>query len=216
MIKHHFVTRLLPLSLLLSTHVFAVNLKEIMPVNNQGAQISHNKRADIITAKDSVLLSALTISKVNGLRMFHGEPFSGEAIKIYSSGGLASSEYFQQGKRSGILKKWFPNGVLSFESHYLNGKLHGETKSWWKNGNLRSHGFYVNGKTEGKSNAWYSTGEKFKQMNYTAGKEVGIQKAWRKTGELFSNYEYVNGRIFGLKRANMCYGLEDEKISDSN
>jgi antitoxin component YwqK of YwqJK toxin-antitoxin module len=49
-------------------------------------------------------------------------------------------------------------------------------------------------------------------MNYRAGKEAGMQRAWRQNGKIYNNYEVKNGRIFGLKRANLCYGLDDEKI----
>lgn len=207
---------LITANLLLSINAFAVNSQGSMPSLELTKQPVSQIDSSQSSSEVKVVLPALTLSKKTGLRIYQGEAFTGEAVSYYASGSLATSQYFKQGKRAGVLRKWFPDGTLSFESNYLNGRLHGETKSWWKNGKLRTQNTYVEGKTEGVSYAWYISGEKFKQMNYVAGKEVGIQQAWRKTGELYSNYEYVNGRIFGLKRANMCYGLEDEKVSSSN
>jgi len=202
------------LSICVNTYAFGSFEVEKLTAAADSLIIGHNEFSE--QTHIQINLSALIISKKSGLRLYKGKPFNGEAVGFYPTGIMSTSQFFLKGKRSGVLKKWFPDGLLSFEAHYLLGQLHGENKSWWSNGNIRSQNFYIEGKTEGVSTSWYSSGEKFKKMNYVAGKEVGLQQAWRKTGELFSNYEYVNGRIFGLKRANMCYGLEDEKVSDSD
>ena len=81
---------------------------------------------------------------------------------------------------------------------------------------MRSESVYRQGKVNGTSLQWYATGELFKKMNYENGIEVGLQQAWRRNGKLFSNYEYINGRVFGLKRSNMCVGLEDEEVVESD
>jgi len=200
---------------LLSINTYAVFQSSQTELNHSDVSSKININELKALSHDQVYLSSLIISKKNGLRIHSKQPFTGEAVGFYPSGVMSTSQVFLKGKRSGTLKKWFPNGLLSFESNYSSGRLHGESKSWWQNGKLRSQSFYVKGKAEGISKEWYSSGEKFKKMNYVAGNEVGIQQAWRKTGELYINYEYINGRIFGLKRANMCYGLEDEKVSDS-
>ena len=157
--------------------------------------------------------SEITIDESRGLRLYQGQPFSGEAVKFYPSGQLAKKESFKQGLRDGYLQQWFYNGTLAFDSRYLAGQLAGLTQSWWSNGNLRSATPYVNGKVHGVSLQWYATGELFKKMNYMQGQELGLQQAWRRNGKLYSNYEYKEGRVYGLKRANMCVGLEDEELS---
>ncbi|WP_235594798.1 toxin-antitoxin system YwqK family antitoxin [Paraglaciecola hydrolytica] len=157
--------------------------------------------------------SEISIAANTGLRMYQGSPFSGQSVEYYPSGQLAKLESFKLGLRHGKLKQWFSHGVLAFDSQYLDGQLEGPTTSWWSNGNLRSITPYVAGKVHGVTEQWYASGEVFKKMHYLEGQEEGLQQAWRRNGKLYSNYEYKNGRVYGLKRANMCVGLENEKIS---
>lgn len=159
-----------------------------------------------------VPIEASDIDRRTGLRYYKGVLFSGHLVEHYPSGEQKTITRYLEGRRHGQLQTWFENGVLAFESHYQHSRLHGAVNSWWQNGNKRTETFYVQGKTEGVSTKWYSTGAMFKLMRYAAGKEEGLQQAWRKNGKLYSNYEYVNGRVFGMKKANLCFGLEDEKI----
>lgn len=159
-----------------------------------------------------VLLSDISIDRLNGNRVYQNLPFNGEAVTYSKNGRMIEAEEFLNGRRHGHLKKWFENGVLAFESYYENGKRNGVSKSWWSNGNLRSLTEYIDDKADGVAWSWYRTGEKFKRINYLAGEPVGIQKGWRLNGKLFSNYEYKNGRVFGLMKANLCVTLEDEEI----
>ena len=158
----------------------------------------------------------IVISKKTGLRLYHGEPYTGEVVVYHASGKLAKLSNYNLGLRHGYLKQWFPNGVLSFSAEYVEGIPNGITQSWWENGNLRSMSTFVDGKANGESKQRYVTGELFKKMHYENGIEIGLQQAWRQNGKLFTNYEYVNGRIFGLKRSNMCVELKDEKLVKKN
>ena len=164
----------------------------------------------LVNQKDIVL------STTSGLRLYKGEPYTGNVVSYYPSGQLAKLSSYQSGLRHGLLKQWFKHGELGFSAEYQAGILHGISQSWWGNGNKRSITLFEHGKINGDSFQWYSSGEIFKKMHYEKGKEVGLQQAWRRNGKLFSNYEYVNGRIFGLKRANMCVELEDENVFVQN
>ena len=157
--------------------------------------------------------SELSIDQSLGLRVFQGEPFTGEAIKRDAAGAISSTEQFKDGKRDGVTRKYFPNGQLNYEAYFADGKREGLSRSWWSNGNLRSETLFQNGLEEGVSWSWYQTGEKFKRYNFDNGQPSGLQQAWRKNGKLYSNYEYRNGRTYGLNRADLCVGIEDEQIS---
>lgn len=158
----------------------------------------------------------ISISPTTGLRMYQNSPFTGDAVTFYPNGQMAKLAHFEQGLRDGFLRQWFENGTLAFDSHYVFGVLEGITRSWWSNGNMRSESVYHQGKVNGASLQWYATGERFKKMNYVDGVEAGLQQAWRRNGKLFSNYQYINGRVFGLKRSNMCVGLENEEVVESD
>jgi len=147
-----------------------------------------------------------------GLVYYNNEPFTGTGFEHYSNGHLASTTIYRNGKKHGVLRKWFENGKLSFESHYQKGRKDGKTLSWWSNGQLRSESTFNHGVANGIHYEWYKSGAKFKQLNLVNGKEEGLQKAWRENGKIYNNYEAKNGRIFGLKRANLCFELDDEKV----
>jgi antitoxin component YwqK of YwqJK toxin-antitoxin module len=156
--------------------------------------------------------SEISISRTTGDREYAGEPFTGLAVSYHSNGILAKEEAFLNGRRHGYVKHWFESGALGFASTYQAGRREGLATSWWGNGNKRSETLYVNDQISGISWRWYKTGEKFKRFNYLAGKPTGLQQAWRSNGKLFSNFEYKNGRVYGLKKANVCFGLEDEEV----
>ena len=157
--------------------------------------------------------SEVSIDQSLGLRVVDGKPFTGDAIRRDASGLITSIEQFKDGRRDGFIRKYFPNGQLNYEAYFVNGKREGLARSWWSNGILRSKTEFREDKAEGVAWSWYQTGDKFKRYTYEDGAPSGLQQAWRKNGKLYSNYEYRNGRVYGLKRAELCVGLEDEKIS---
>lgn len=155
--------------------------------------------------------SELTLRPDEGLFYYRDIPFSGKAI-TYGISGITESEGFKNGKRHGLLRKWYADGTQSYQAQYRNGRLHGAGNSWWPNGQMRSASNYVNGIAHGKQIQWYKSGAIFKEINLVQGKEQGLQKAWRENGKIYNNYEAKNGRIFGLKRSKLCFELKEEEV----
>ena len=160
--------------------------------------------------------SEVSINRQTGLRMYQDKVFTGEARQYHSNGFIATAEQFLNGKRHGFWRTWASSGLQSLDAAYQNNRLEGTKRTWWDNGQLRSKNEYVDGVMQGLSSMWYRSGALFKRMNYVDGIEYGLQQAWRENGKLYANYEARNGRIFGLKKANLCYGLEDEIVTLSN
>ena len=161
---------------------------------------------------DVVMLRDLTIDRTTGLRLYRGQPFTGEARAYHGDDVLARAEQFVAGRRDGFLRMWFADGSLGFDATYVSGRREGLTRSWWDNGNRRSQTFFVNDKPHGVAWSWYASGETLKRYNYDMGRPDGLQQGWRLNGKLFSNFEYRNGRAYGLRNSNMCIGLEDEQL----
>tara|TARA_R110002049_G_scaffold25557_7_gene89668 strand:+ start:1577 stop:2146 length:570 start_codon:yes stop_codon:yes gene_type:complete len=166
-----------------------------------------------VPALVTVSLDELRIDPSSGDRIYNGLPFTGLAVQRRGDGQLASEEPFKNGRRHGLLRRWFDNGELAFESAYERGRRDGMTRSWWRNGNIRSKTMYVEDKANGIAWRWYRDGEKFKRYSFSAGVPSGIQQAWRRNGKLFSNFEYRNGRAYGLRNANLCVELENETVA---
>lgn len=160
--------------------------------------------------------SEIIIDRKTGLRMYQDQVFTGEARQYYQNGFVAVAEQFHNGKRHGFWRTWTSQGLPSLDAAYETNRLEGTKRTWWANGQIRSQNEYVDGVMQGVSSMWYQSGALFKRMNYVDGIEYGLQQAWRDNGKLYANYEARNGRIFGLKKANLCYGLEDELVTLSD
>lgn len=157
--------------------------------------------------------SDISINRATGLRMYRGNVFTGESRQYHSNGVVAVAEQFLEGKRHGFWSTWTSTGLKSLEARYETNRLAGTKKTWWEDGQIRSQNEYIDGVMQGVSSMWYESGAQFKRMNYVDGIEYGLQQAWRENGKLYANYEARNGRIYGLKKANLCYGLEDEIVT---
>ena len=179
-------------------------------------QDSIPKSLQIISEMDTPIdQDSLVLVPERGLVHYLGKPFSGAAVSFYPNGIMAVRNEYVAGKKHGVCSKWFPDGTISYESEYLKGKKEGSTKTWWRNGNLRSESQLKAGVSQGIQKQWYKSGALFKVRNLVNGKEVGLQQSWRENGKLYNNYEAKNGRIFGLKRAELCFELDNEKITVS-
>lgn len=156
--------------------------------------------------------STLILHPEEGKFYYKSKPFTGYAVMYYPNGNLKERSGFFEGKKEGIIQKWYKNKAVSYEANYKSNKLHGKINTWWSNGNLRSASNFSEGIAHGIQKQWYSSGAKFKELHLNFGQEEGLQKAWRENGKLYANYEAKNGRVFGLKRANLCFELEQEII----
>ncbi len=167
----------------------------------------------------AVSVADIQTDKKTGYKLYSDKKFTGQTIEYYRASNNQQGTHLKHkinyvdGIKHGQSLQYFDNGTLAFVAYYDKGKLHGPTISLWENGNIRFIVLYEQGKTQGIARQWYVTGEKYKQLNYVNGLETGLQQAWRKNGKLYANYENINGRIYGLKKANLCFGLEDEILT---
>mmetsp|Transcript_6676 Transcript_6676/g.7268 ORF Transcript_6676/g.7268 Transcript_6676/m.7268 type:complete len:161 (+) Transcript_6676:65-547(+) len=58
---------------------------------------------------------------------------------------LYKRAHFENGKRHGVLKRWFDDGNQALEVHYKEGILHGKYKRWHISGKLMFEVTYKNG-----------------------------------------------------------------------
>lgn len=178
-----------------------------------GSIVSTEQPNQLIIPKNSIITS-----KKTGLKYYEQKAFTGQTVEYYPQQGadkapqMKSKVSYVNGIKYGDSTYWYADGSVGFLASYLEGKLHGPNVSYWNNGNLRAVAVYENGKVQGTARQWYVSGEMFKQMHYVDGLEVGLQQAWRKNGKLYVNYENINGRIYGLKKANLCFGIDNEEL----
>lgn len=199
--------QLFVISLLLSFGTYAA-LVRLSEINEKVPEQSQVVAAEMIQT-----------DRKTGYKTYRNQLFTGEVVTYYPSMNATTNEKlkqktsYQNGVKHGQSLQYYDDGALAYIAYYDRGKLNGPTISLWSNGILRFIVLYEQGKTQGVARQWYVSGKLYKQMNYVNGLETGLQQAWRKNGKLYANYENVNGRIFGLKKANLCFGLEDETLT---
>tara|TARA_R110001592_G_scaffold350484_1_gene646650 strand:+ start:12298 stop:12903 length:606 start_codon:yes stop_codon:yes gene_type:complete len=186
-----------------------LNLGFYTPVGMSG----DNTLKPVKLVNKAVSVEELVLNPNRGMVYYMEKPFTGAGIATYPNGVVSEVITYLNGKRDGVLQRWFENGLLSFEANYEANKLNGVVKSWWSNGKQRSMANFHRGVVHGVQKQWYISGQLFKVLHIVEGKEEGLQQAWRENGKLFVNYEAKDGRIYGLKRASLCYELVDENIA---
>lgn len=108
----------------------------------------------------------------------------GELNLWYENGNRRSTEFYNNGKKVGLLTTWYESGKEWSETNYKNGKRNGLTIAWYKSGGKQEQFHFKRGKFEGKQIKWYKSGKKMAERHYEEGIEIGIRKEWDKDGKL--------------------------------
>jgi antitoxin component YwqK of YwqJK toxin-antitoxin module len=163
-------------------------------------------------------INSLVYHRESSVWKTNNKIYSGYVVTTFENDSLKRKFGILNGKKQNADITWFQNGKIKSKANYHKGKLHGKKQVWSQDSlyTLIAEYNYHLGKVHGKQTKWYSTGELFQITNLQMGKEEGIQQAYRKNGALYANYEAKNGRIFGLKKASLCFGLKDQKITDND
>jgi antitoxin component YwqK of YwqJK toxin-antitoxin module len=159
--------------------------------------------------------SQLALIPEKGRWFYKSKPFNGFAVVSHPNNKIAEKVGYFNGRKEGVAFKYFENGSIRKKSFYKENKLDKKKVVFWGNGNLASEFNYNNGAKSGLQQTWFENGQLAKRKNLKEGKENGLQQAWLLNGKIYVNYEAKNGRIFGLRRANLCYQLKDEKITEN-
>lgn len=154
--------------------------------------------------------SQLVLKAAAGIYTLREVPFTGTSYSVYANNIISEETQFRNGKKHGIVLKYFTDGSISYLAHYINGRLYGESLSWWKNGGLRTISNHNMGVVNGYQYSYYAEGMLFKKQQYILNVETGLQQAWRKNGAIYCNYEVRSGRHFGMEKANLCYSIKNE------
>ncbi len=105
--------------------------------------------------------------------------------------------FYENGKKHGIVTKWYSNGQMFEESEFSNGILRGTLKKWYKNGNLQQLSDMENGYHCGNYEEWYESGQPKVVGQYIQGRrfknsveKTGIWMEWYPNGQKKYCVEY--------------------------
>jgi hypothetical protein len=153
---------------------------------------------------------AAGLHTVNGIVMFHDQPFTGGVFTLYpGTTDSARIAIYQLGKEHGIWKKWYPGGKPEEIRRFDNGRKTGEYLAFWENGNKQMDYFFEEDEYQGNCREWNQEGILIKNMHYNRGYEEGVQQLFYDNGKTRSNYVVKNGRRYGLLGTKNCVSATD-------
>ena len=160
---------------------------------------------DTVEAADSLLAWKV------GMMVYQGRPFSGHIIERHDNNRIKTKTEYVNGKRHGVVMKWYPDGIVMDVRYYTRGAKVGVHTGWWPNGEIKFSYAFKEGLYHGGFREWYDTGQPSKAFYYQDGRETGAQKGWRENGKLYINLVYKNGRRYGIAKQKPCFSIVDGK-----
>jgi antitoxin component YwqK of YwqJK toxin-antitoxin module len=116
----------------------------------------------------------------------------------YWNGKIEEEEFYVNGVREGVQKKYGRSGVLEKESMYKNGKREGLTIEYHRDTKIKEKETnYVNDKEDGQTVKYSETGKVVEKGQYYEGEMEGKWQSFSDAGKLISVYNYKKGQMDG-------------------
>ena len=133
----------------------------------------------------SKLISEETLIDKDGLK-YHPdtkELFSGKVYSNHMGGNKKIEGSYKDGKKDGLLIRWYKNGQKFREGTWKDGKEDGLWTRWYDNGKKRFEGTYKDEERDGLWTLWYDNGQKQSEKTFKDGKRISI-KEWNEDGSV--------------------------------
>ena len=131
-----------------------------------------------------------------------GEAPEGKVKFFDESNNTYGNEYYQKGKRHGLVKTYYQDGRLYREENYWFGRLQ-TRKEYYHTGALRleinyedARGDYKEDKEVGMGKVYFSDGTLKYEWHFTNDHKEGFRKSYNRNGELVAAFYYdENGQL---------------------
>ena len=92
-------------------------------------------------------------------------------------------ESFREGRRHGLLSRWYDSGQKAVEIEFKDGVPDGREIRWHLNGQKQAEGFHRNGSPDGVFSYWASDGTPIKSVEWRNGRRVSrlVQRGQRES-----------------------------------
>lgn len=135
--------------------------------------------------------------------------------KCYADGGELKFEIsYKNGKRDGIIKKYFINGATAMDGNYTNDKMNGKITFYYPSGRVYKQFNMVEDKINGKYVEYDEYHNLHKEMNFQNGSLHGTLKEY---GYDYNNERYIvleanykDGKLNGKFRAGNEQGIMEK------
>ena len=133
-------------------------------------------------ASDKVQLSYQQLLQLMKLKNPKMNPWSSTTESIQGEDGIRSTFYedgtlkeevtYVNGRKNGLVRRWFGNGQLKCRGQMMNNRWNGVYEEWFENGESKTIGVYLDGRQDGEWKFFDKSGEKMPSLFFVEGKEV--------------------------------------------
>lgn len=137
--------------------------------------------------------------------LYKDSPLDGKVFSLFGGSiDTLSLQYYKEGLKNGVWKKYYKNGALREKRIYKMGEKEGDYVGFYEDGSINFIFQFYNNEYNGKNRVWSKNGLLIEESNFINGYESGSQKRWYLNGKIKSNYVIKNSRRFGLLGTQNC------------
>jgi antitoxin component YwqK of YwqJK toxin-antitoxin module len=130
------------------------------------------------------------------------ELFSGKVYSNHMGENKKIEGSYKDGKKDGLLIRWYKNGQKFREGTWKDGKSDGLSTLWYDNGQKWSERTYKDGKEDGLWTRWYDNGKKRFEGTYEDEERDGLWTLWYDNGQKQSEKTFKDGKRISIKEWN--------------
>jgi antitoxin component YwqK of YwqJK toxin-antitoxin module len=144
--------------------------------------------------------------------------YTGWSKEMHDNGQMNLLYQYKDGKRDGLVTRWYSNGQKMGEGNFKAGKLmtavgwmpngeksetdvvkgNGVVVDYNENGTEKSRYIFKDGKMDGLITGWSENGQKSSEITYKDGTKDGLLTKWYGNGQKMAELNYKDGKEDGL------------------
>ena len=98
--------------------------------------------------------------------------YTGWIKEMWNKEQIKTLIQYKDGKRNGLLNRWYENGQKKSEANYKDGKEDGQMNTWYENGHKRGETIFKDGKANGLTIIYNEDGTEKSRRTYKNGERV--------------------------------------------
>ena len=144
--------------------------------------------------------------------------YTGWSKEMHDNGQMNLLYQYKDGKRDGLVTRWYSNGQKMGEGDFKAGKLmtavswkpngeksetdvvkgNGVVVDYNENGTEKSRYVFKDGKMDGLITGWSENGQKSSEVTYKDGTKDGLLRKWYGNGRKMAELNYKDGKEDGI------------------
>jgi antitoxin component YwqK of YwqJK toxin-antitoxin module len=149
--------------------------------------------------EDGICIPTDTSAPYYALTIYKDGKRSGILRRYYKNGKLLAETWYIDDMRNGVEKAYYESGKLEEETTFMNDLRNGVCKMYYENGNIQSATPYSENKMNGMEKEYYENGNLKSEDPFSDGVPNGILKEYYESGKLKYEMIFNKGRLGATK-----------------